>query len=809
MTFDIEFLGEDAMSVPVIVSEGSDSSTAPFQVSAGDGGAQADFSYIATQTLSKAGSSTPAPVLSGVSEILLEESAEVNQVVHGKAFSPLLPPDKLTIERIFSSPSLNGSSLQSVKFSPDGSRVTYLKGKAEKGDQLDLWECTLSDGRHRMLVDSDLLSGFEKELSLEEEAHREALRLFGSGIVDYHWFPDGKALLFPIGNSLFHCDLHELKAPLLRPLIEEEKSLLDVKISPKGSYISFVQEKNIYVVDAATGAKIAVTTDGCGSVKNGMAEFVAQEEMERYTGYWWSDDESRIAYTQTDETPVVLEVRHEKRGYTEEPYPFAGTPNVLWKLGVVQLERPGETCWLELPRESEDYLLRASWEPASTKLSVQLISRDQKLLRLLSVDCDRGEITPILEEGDAHWINAHDDYHPLKDRSGFIWSSEQTGYRHLYLHASDGTLSQPITGGEWVVKKVIGVDEANKHVYFEGFKDSVLEQHIYTVQYDKEKVYPVRKISAEAGWHSAILSPEKDMLFHSYESYEVPPQTRLTSIRGEKIAVLHENRLELGHPYFPYASNHPDRVTGTLSTEEGIDLHYSLMKPKDFDPAKQYPVIVYVYGGPCTRLVKNCWERTHWKQFMVDRGYLVFTLDNRGSSDRGKAFEAALSRNMGNIEVDDQTLGVRYLQSLPYVATEKIGLFGWSYGGYMTLKMMSKRAEDFPVGVSVAPVTDWNFYDTFYTERYMGLPEENPEGYRESSVASGIDKLSGNLLLVHGLSDNNVFSKNSLELVETMQEKDIPFEMMAYPSQRHSISSRRSHLFKQVTRFLDRNLLMG
>ncbi len=723
--------------------------------------------------------------------------------------------DELSIARLVASPAISGSTAQGVKISPDGSRVTFLQGKAEDKDQLDLWEYHIADGQKRLLVDSQKLLGSKEVLDEVELARRERARIFASGIVEYAWSPDGSALLFPLGGDLYY--LKPGTAP--RRLTETEATETDAKISPLGGYVSFVREQNLYVIDLKTGQERPITGKGGGVISYGMADFAAQEEMYRSTGYWWAKDDSRLAYTRMDESGVQLVNRYEidADGVTTVPqrYPFAGTANAVVELFVRDLAS-GEVHEVDLGEDKDFYLARVNYSPDGT-LAIQKQSRDQKTLDLIFVDPETHLQTVVLREEQARWINLHSDLNFLEDGTRFIWTSERSGFNHIYLYQKDGTLIRQLTRGNWMVAQtsrrgggVRAVDEKGAYVWFTGWRETATEKHLYRVPLaggDVEKMTPA------GGWHDAFVAPDGSFYVENGQGPLRPPYTAIRSAEGELLTFVNENALDQNHPYQPYLEGHRPDAFGTLNTADGIGLYYQMTLPADFDPAKKYPAVVYVYGGPgIGQTVRKVWpvdgRMMGMKQVLARSGYVVFSLDNRGTPNRGKAFEDVLYRNMGDFEVRDQLLGLEWLKARAFVDADKVGVFGWSYGGYMTLMLLTRAPGAFKAGIAGAPVSNWRLYDTHYTERYMGDPNDGDGKYESSSPLTYADKLADHLLIVHGMADDNVFFDNTVQMIDALQESAKPFEMMTYPGKRHRIvgEAENTQLWNLFLSFFNRHL---
>ena len=712
----------------------------------------------------------------------------------------------LSLERIFDDPSLSGKSPVQLKFSPDGSRVTYLQGKTDDYNRYDLWEYNLEDNTNRVLVDSAELFSGPENLSDEEKARRERQRIFGKGILEYTWSTDGKALLFPLNGDLYYYDLASAKS---KKLTNTDAFETDARFSPKGNYVSFIREQNLYALALNSGKEIQLSQDGGGVIKNGMAEFVAQEEMSRMTGYWWSGDETKIAYTRVDESPVKEAIRNEI--YADEVklfnqrYPFTGTDNVKIQLGVVKLNNQ-HVDWIDLGKDEDIYIARAKWLKDSKTLSYQWQNRSQQTLELRFYDSESKKQKVALTENSDTWINLHFDLVFLKDKKHFVWASERDGFKHLYLYRTNGQLVRQITSGDWAVDSLKGIDEKKGIVYFAGRKDTPLESHLYSAPLFKKG--DSKRITEEGEYHNVVLAKDNKTFIDTSSSVNKPKSAALRKVNGEFITWLEENKLDNSHPLTPYLSNLATPEYGTLKADDGQIMHYRLFKPTNMSAGKKHPVIVNVYGGPHAQRVTNSWRSKNlYFQYMAQQGYVIFQLDNRGSYNRGKKFEDAIYKNLGDVEVSDQIKGVEFLRTLDYVDAKRIGIYGHSYGGYMALMTMFKAGDYFTAGVSGAPVTDWALYDTHYTERYLGHPDTNAKGYEASAVFPYTDGLKGPLMIYHGMADDNVLFTHATKLFKQLQDSEKQFEMMTYPGSKHSLRGKQvqTHLHQTITNFFNRH----
>lgn len=723
--------------------------------------------------------------------------------------SPVLA-EKLTPERVFADPNLSGPTAKGVALSPDGKRVTYLKAKPEAANVQDLWAADVKGGEPYRLIDSAALSSGIKELSEAEKARRERTRTSARGVVEYSWDKQGRFILVPLDGDLYLDSVADGKVSRLTQTPGDE---VDAKVSPKGGFVSYVRDQNLYIKPlnggGTGGAEKALTTDGKDALSFGAAEFIAQEEMDRFTGYWWAPDESRIAYTRVDESGVDIVPRADigSGGATvvEQRYPRAGRPNAVVDL-LVQDLATGKTVQIDLGPNKDIYVARVDWSADGKTLYVQRQTRDQKTLELIAYDPAVGTGKTILTETDAHWVELNDDFKPLKDGS-FLWSSEKSGYKHLYRYAASGKLLAQVTKGDWPFGDLEGVDEARQVAIFAASIDTPLERRIYEVSYAKPG--KPKALTPAGGWWTAKVAETGGAFAGSYSDPKTPPQTALYDASGRRVRWIEENQLAEGHPYWPYAATLPVPEFGTLQAADGEVLHYEILKPVGFDPGKKYPAIVSVYGGPHAQTVSKSWQKVGERPYLED-GYVIFKLDNRGSGNRSARFKRALDRRMGTVEVDDQLVGANFLKTLPYVDPEKLGVMGWSYGGFMTLMLMTAENTPFKAGAAGAPPTAWGLYDTHYTEQFMGKPDENKDGYARSDVLNRLNRLKpDSLLLLHGMADDNVIFENSTRLIAALQKNATPFEMMLYPGERHSAGSSKAkglHVLDTHLEFFDRKL---
>lgn len=723
--------------------------------------------------------------------------AELNQPQGGKA--------ALTVERLYASPALAGSSPRGLTLSPDGQRVTYLAGRVDDQYLYDLWQMDVATGEQDILLNADRLKS--GELSDEEKARRERQRIYGQGIMEYFWADDSQAILIPASGALYYYSLADAKVEVLPT---GEGFITDARLSPKGHFVSFVREQNLYVLNLETRQLTALTQDGGGAIKNAMAEFVAQEEMDRMTGYWWAPDESAIAFTRIDESAVELVTRNEIYAdgikLTEQRYPYAGKNNVSIELGVVNIE-DNKVRWIDIGQTPDSYLPRVKWLPDSQHVSFQWQSRDQQTLdlRIAALNGTAAPTTVIKERSKA-WVNLNNDLHFLKQQPQLVWASERDGFNHLYLFDLQGKLIKQLTKGAWVVDEVEYVDEQAGWVYFTGRKSCVIEKHLYRVPLTGGEI---EQISRRAGMHGPVFADNQPIYLDYFNSLVQPPQVSLHGAKGDRLAWVEQNNVDESHPLYPFFGQWQLPEFGQIKAQDGQALQYRLFKPTGFDATQQYPVVVRVYGGPHAQLVVNSWsEQDYFTQYLLQQGFIVFQLDNRGSAHRGTQFEHVIYKQLGQAEVDDQKAGVDYLRSLNYVDDDNIAIYGHSYGGYMALMSLFKAPTHFKAAIAGAPVTDWALYDTHYTERYLSHPGSNAKGYEASSVLPYVKDYQSGLLMYHGMADDNVLFENSTRVYKALQDEGKLFQMIDYPGSKHSMRGEkvRTHLYRSLADFLDKQL---
>ena len=717
-----------------------------------------------------------------------------------------MPPDpaaRIPIEEIAKFPPPGMSTPVSFSFSPDDRLLTYLYGP-DRSPVRQLYALDTQTGESRVIQVT--VEHESEDLSIEEQLLRQRQRQLGQGIVRYSWGGSDDVILIPAQSGVYVKSGSDAPARLV--VSSDGGPIQDPQLSPDGSQVAYVRDAEVYVCPTSSGEPRQLTHGARGTGRtHGLAEYIAQEEMHRLHGFWWSKDGSQIAFEEVDETHIpVYRIVHQGRDDTgpsaqeDHRYPFAGEPNARVRLGVVA-SSGGDPVWLGMGDDEDIYLARVDWMPDGS-LCVQLQNREQTRLDLIRFDTSTGQGVTLLTESSDVWINLHTMFRPLAD-GRFIWASERSGFRHLYLYGGDGDLVRQLTDGDWAVDSLSGVDQEAGRVYFTGTKDGATECHLYSVSFEGG---PITRLTQEAGTHSVTLDHGFSRFVDVFSDTSTPPTITLRSLRdGSALHTIHST----DDPRVDELALAPPELV-TIQSRDGETLHGALYRPAPEFGEGPHPTVIYVYGGPHAQVVDNHWSMTcsMRQQYLRSQGYLVFCLDNRGSARRGLEFEGVIKHRMGDVEVRDQVDGVRWLIDSRLADPDRVGVYGWSYGGYMTLMCLMQASDVFKMGVAGAPVVHWDGYDTHYTERYMGTPQSNPNGYKASSALTHVDGLKGDLLIVHGLIDENVHFRHTARLINALIKARKPYEFLMFPDERHMPRSQADRIYmeERITEFFERNL---
>jgi dipeptidyl-peptidase-4 len=578
--------------------------------------------------------------------------------------------------------------------------------------------------------------------------------------------------------------------------------------SPKADKVAFIDDNNLCVQFLANGLVNNLTSDGANNkIINGATDWVYEEEFAIDKGFFWSPDGNKIAYLRFDESGVK-EYSFDNYGplYPEAykyKYPKAGEDNSIVTVNIVDLTT-SKTTPVDIGKNTDQYIPRIAWTADPSKLLVVRMNRTQNQLDMLFADASTGKTNIIYTENSNAYIDIHEGdgnfFTFLKDNKRFVISSEKDGYNHLYLFDMGGKLINQITKGKWDVASLDGIDEKNGIVYYTSHEEGAIFTTAYSVKLDGTKK---TKLSTQKGHNSPRYTPTFKYMFNMYSSNFIPPVYTINDNKGKQLQVLEDNA-NLKKRMDEY--NLGTKEYFTFQIETGDTLNGWMIKPANFDPAKKYPVLMYVYGGPGSQTVTN--EFTvgwfFWHQMMASKGYIIVSIDNRGTGARGAAFKKATYRDLGKYETEDQISGAKYLATLPYVDAKRIGIHGWSYGGYMSSLCITKGADYFKTAIAVAPVTTWRYYDSIYTERFLDTPQKNAKGYDDNSPINFVSKLKGNYLLVHGTADDNVHFQNSVDMVDALVKANKQFEQFFYPNKNHGIygGNTRLHLYTKLTNYI-------
>lgn len=694
--------------------------------------------------------------------------------------APSSPTIDEEVARLFTYPLPEGQVPWGFEFSPDSLRLAYFRLTGEG---------TLVNQRLELL---DLEAGTEGPLDYSRCPSPSA----------FEWLPESQGLLLHAAGNLYLAPLDGQARQLTTSAVQAPQ------LSPDGRRVGFVRDHDLYLLEIESGRERRLTTDGSETRLNGEVDWVYDEELELTQAFWFSPQGDQLALLQFDESAVTAyPVRYPGSPaptVVRQRYPQAGEANPTVRLGVIDLtaDEPDAIRWLDLGLEGERYIARVTWTPDGDRLAVLTLDRLQRQLDLRRLDpAGEAPAEPLIAERDEQWLNLLDAPRFFSDGRRMLWRSERDGHAHLYLYDLESPDAEPrqLTHGPWEVSEVVDLDEEASVVRFLANREGPATYQLYEVPLDGSE--PARRLSSERGYHDVVFAPDHGRYVDTHSSLDRPPRAELWTTDGQQLATLAEEDL--------HQLSDLDQVEVELFEVPGpeeITYQARLFRPAEPEPGRRYPALVWVYNGPGAQIVRDQWRTKYvpWMRLLARRGVYVFSMDGRGTSGRGRDWEKAIYGHLTEVELADQLRGVEYLQGRDDVDGDRLGVFGWSYGGTMVLAALLRHPGTFRAGVSVAPVTDWRYYDTIYTERYMMTPEQNPDGYQRTALWPLAEQLVDPLLLIHGLSDDNVHFRNSERMIEALVEEGRRFEVMVYPGQAHGISrpAPRRHVFATLTAFL-------
>ena len=710
---------------------------------------------------------------------------------------------QLTVEWILGPEGRTVASLPAATWLDDGTLVILDNRRPPRERTFE--KLNPATGQRRPIVDSvralaDLKSTVE---GMNAEVLPWPLAFDGSG----------RHALYTFKGDVFVLDLNNADFRRLTSTPAEETS---ASFSPNGRRVAYVRTNDLYFFDLDNNRETRITRDGSETLLNGTLSWVYWEEVfgRRDIGYWWAPDSQAIAYLQSDESEVDLTYFVDFVPFSprviRQRYARAGRANPKVRLGITELGHDG-TTWIQINDKPFEYIVRAKWLPDGRRLSLETMPRVQTELSLYFADRKTGKATHVFTETDPGWVNMHDDLYFFSDGRHFLWPSERDGYMHLYRYRMDGKLENQVTKGRWaltsagggafwVKQAIVGVDEKNGWIYFTALEQSSIERHLYRARPDGTGFM---RVSKEPGAHRISMSPDARYFLDRYSELRTLPSLRLHANDGQLVQTLAAPRPQLLEPYdiqYPELS--------TIPAGDGFPMPAAILKPKNFRADQKYPVVMFVYGGPSAPQITNAWQGDNlWNQLLLDAGYVVVKVDNRSATGISKELENTVLKRLGEAETPDLVAAARWLKKQSWVNPARVGVWGWSYGGYMTLQLMT-RSQEFKAGISVAPVVDWRFYDTKWTEGAMRTPQENLKGYESTSLIPLAKQLHGRLLIVYGTYDDNVHPYNEMAFIDALIAAGKKFDMMAYPMRMHGISDPAAtlHLYRLMIDFWKANL---
>lgn len=653
----------------------------------------------------------------------------------------------------------------------------------------------------------------ENEIIITETQLTELNNGVAVSIEDYQFSSDEQKLLIQTEveaiwrrSRLANHYIYDIKKNTLQRLTANDEKQSNAEFSPNGDFVAFTRSNNLYVVDLNSGKETAITTDGkINSIINGSTDWVYEEEFSFAKAWFWAPDGKSIAYYRFDESDVreffyTLWGSHNYPDQVVYKYPKAGEKNAIVSMWVYNLESRFNKK-LDLSEKSDFYIVRANWTSNPNRLAVRIMNRLQNEQELIVFDVVTGKKDILKKEIDQRWIEENDDLTFLSDGKSFIYVSEEDGFNHIYLYSDNGKKQIQLTKGNFDTHGIVGINEKKKEIYFISSEESPMERHLYKIDFKGKRK---KKLSKGAGVHDIEMNRDQTYYLDYYSADNQPLKVTLNNSDGKELRVLEDNRL-----LSDFLKDNPliQKKYLSIPVTDSLKLNAWMILPPHFDSTKTWPVLMFVYGGPGSQTVMNEFDngqRALWHQYLATKGYIIVSVDNRGTGARGATFKKSVYKQLGVLETQDQIKVAETIAKYNYIDSERIGIWGWSYGGFMSTLSLARGSDVFKTAIAVAPVIDWRFYDTIYTERYMQTPQLNPDGYRLASPIYEASSIKGNYLLIHGTGDDNVHFQNSVVMVDALQHYAIPFETMYYPNRNHGIygGETRRHLYQLMTRFI-------
>jgi len=737
-----------------------------------------------------------------------QQPAATPQPLNQAASSTPAQTRLITPERIVAQNLLKAGWLRQLHWSSDSTHFAYIQSSVppppsehrttQTRKTTEIWSVDPATGHRSLLVSNAQLGsalGTEKKRGPADKDEVAA----PPQLIDYAWAPGNQALLLTTTVSLAWIDLVTGHP---RTLVSGTEELSDARLSPDGRHVSFLRDHALWLASTSDNAPARrLSPAGSEDLREGEPDWSYRHELDLQTAYWWSPDSSRIAYLEFDDHATNKYILRSSEGRESAiPYPLPGTPLPVVRV-FVQPIGGGPRKAIDIRGSSTGYLPRVDWMPDSQHVAIEHLSRGQKNLDLFIVNATTGQSRIAISEKDDYWLNLNEGPRFLADGHRFLWTSERSGYRHLYLYDIDGRQPAQLTHGKWEVTALDGVDDAAGAVYFTATEESPLTRNVYRVGLDGAGF---SRITQEKGTHTPLFSPNAHLLVDTYSNQATPPVHILLRADGSQIAAIGENAKPES------SADLPPVEFLTVKTHMGTELNALMIRPPDFDPARKYPAIVYIDGAPRRQVVRDAWggDTFLWLRMMAQKGYVIFAQDSQGSGGRGHLFEEPLHLRLSSQEMADQRDGTRYLRSLPYVDPARVGIYGWGYGGYLVLHAMLDLPIPYKAGFAGAPITDWNLYNAVFAERYLDDPIRNQDGYLDSTPVENAKNLKGSLLIAQGMMDEEVHVENTEILLNEFLETGKYPSLMFMPDRGHSFDDPEAQLtlYRTTMEFFLKNL---